>query len=127
MAVSTGVAGMISQCQSLSGGMTVLGWPAAASPTSIAGAVMTAANEFHLSYHRLANAELNADANVSAAPAPAGPGKLWSHGVSGEIDAVPKGFTGQTMLYYSPKGTVRSTQYQQTDGTLSDDFGRFLR
>jgi hypothetical protein len=98
LGISNGVAGMSSQCTTLSGGMTVLGWADSQSPTSLAGAVVTAANEFHLSYNRLATAAADGYGSASTA------GKIWSHGLSGEITSVPKGFAGQTMIYFSPNG-----------------------
>lgn len=98
LGISNGVAGMSSQCTTLSGGMTVLGWEDSHSPTSLAGAVVTAANEFHLSYNRLATAPADGHGLASTA------GKIWSHGLSGEITSVPRGFAGQTMIYFSPKG-----------------------
>ena len=104
LGISNGVGGMSSQCTTLSGGMTVLGWADGHSPTSLAGAVVTAANEFHLSYNRLQSNLTGAGAPGASRARAAGAGKVWSHGLSGEISAVPRGFVGQTMLYYSPKG-----------------------
>lgn len=89
MLVERGIAGLSAQCLTLSGGMTQLAWPDSASPTGMSGAVLTAANEFHLSLSRLTNTNRSL---------------IWSHGLSGEISEVPPGFAGQTMLYFSRMG-----------------------
>jgi hypothetical protein len=102
MLASKGVAGMSSQCLTLSGGMSVLGWTSEQSPTSLAGAVITAANEFHLSLNRLQHPGTGHPG--AATGSNASDGTHWSHGLSAEIDAVPPGFVGRTMLYYSSQG-----------------------
>ena len=109
MLASKGVAEMSSQCTTLSGGMTALGWTSEHSATSIAGAVITAANEFHLSLNRLiaarpGGAGSHSESDAAGNAAGEGSGKVWSHGLSGEIDEVPAGFVGRTMLYYSGDG-----------------------
>jgi hypothetical protein len=110
MLASEGVAEMSSQCTTLSGGMTTLGWTSEHSATSIAGAVVTAANEFHLSLNRLIAARprgtggSHSESDDAGSAAGEGGGKVWSHGLSGEIDEVPAGFAGRTMLYYSGDG-----------------------
>ena len=92
---SVGVSGFTSQCTTLSGGMSVLAWPDAESVSSVAGAVVTAANEFHLNFHRLAKSNVTGSSGGTAG---------WSHGLSGEISEVPAGFVGRTMVYYSGEG-----------------------
>lgn len=113
-----GVSALDARCTTLAGGMTVLGWPDAGSGTTVAGAVVTAANEFHLNFNRLSSqaAGWHARADrpaagegswgVSSGGTAAGPSSrpVWSHGLSGEISSVPKGFVGRTMLYYSGAG-----------------------
>lgn len=44
---------MAANCAALDGGMVLLGWPNASSPTTINGLVMTAANEFQLNFPRV--------------------------------------------------------------------------
>jgi hypothetical protein len=94
MLVENGVRAMPDQCMSLAGGMAGLAWPDGQSPSGLAGAITTAANEFHLSFHRIGEAAGRGGTTVQA----------WTHGLSGEINEVPTGFAGQIMLYYSPNG-----------------------
>ena len=89
MLVGNGVRAMPEQCMSLAGGMAGLAWPDDQSPSGLAGAITTAANEFHLSLHRIGEAADRGGTTVKEA---------WTHGLSGEINDVPPGFAGQVML-----------------------------
>jgi hypothetical protein len=98
-----GVSGFPGQCTTLSGGMAVTAWATKTSPSGVAGAVWTAANQFHLNFHQV----VAAGAGASAQPEPGGgaaTSKVWVHGVSGEISSVPAGWEQRTMMYYSGQG-----------------------
>ena len=73
-----GVSGFPGQCNTLSGGMAVTAWRSTTSPSGVAGAVWTAANQFHLNFHQVVAAGSRSS-------------KTWVHGVSGEISSVPAG------------------------------------
>lgn len=107
MFVNKGIAALDPRCTTLSGGMTVLAWPDEGSPSSVAGAVVTAANEFHLNFNRLSpilKKSAVAGENCSLNDMPTPRSLTWTHGLSGEISEVPAGFVGRTMLYYSGAG-----------------------
>ena len=107
-----GIAGFPGQCNTLSGGMAVTGWTSDSSPTGMAGAVWTAANQFHLNFHQVITNTINtadgADGADGAAASARGKGRgdshAWVHGVSGEVTSVPAGWEQRTMMYYSGQG-----------------------
>jgi hypothetical protein len=92
-----GVSAFPGQCTTLSGGMAVTAWATKNSPSGVAGAVWTAANQFHLNFHQVVTAARGEDDTVAAS-------KVWTHGVSGEIASVPAGWEQRTMMYYSGQG-----------------------
>jgi hypothetical protein len=129
-----GVAGFPGQCNTLSGGMAVTAWPTPSSPSGMAGAVWTAANQFHLNFHQVVDAPAPVDltsakrtdgGSVAIATATAAT-KVWVHGVSGEIASVPVGWEQRTMLYYSGQGINAAvdgwgTTLRQAHNTTKND------